>query len=203
MLPSTEETDIIFDVCKENSLKQAERLKRGSGVRRRVAWNSKTPINWKCFLRNNTKKTELFHYLALKISETTSANPIIVTKGEEALANQEMSLNDVAPCDHEEGDTRIFVHAKSAVSYGSKSLMIKANDTDIVVLAVSVFSTLQEMGLDHLWIAFGQGSKMCWISIHQLNEVIGSDMSSEMPFFHAFTGCDVVSAFRGKGKKYA
>ena len=66
-----------------------------------------------------------------------------------------MSFNDVAPCDHEEGDTRIFVHAKSAVSYGSKSLMIKASDTDIVVPAVSVFSTLQEMGLDLLWITFG------------------------------------------------
>ena len=33
--------------------------------------------------------------------------------------------------------------------------MIKANGTDIVVLAVSVMMHLKEMGLDQLWIAFG------------------------------------------------
>ena len=30
-----------------------------------------------------------------------------------------------------------------------------------------------------------------------------AEKSKGMLFFHAFTGCDVVSAFRGKGKKSA
>eukprot|EP00795_Rhopilema_esculentum_P009830 gene9829-18403_t len=113
--------------------------------------------------------------------------------GEAALANQAMSLSDIAPCDHEEADTHIW----------SKSLMIKANDTDVVVLAISVMTLLKGMGLDHLWVAFGQGVKTCWIQIHQLVEVNGGARASGMPFFHASTCCDVVSAFRGKGKRSA
>eukprot|EP00795_Rhopilema_esculentum_P005341 gene5341-513_t len=190
-------TDLVFDVYREPSLKQETRNRRGSGVRRRVAANSKTPMSWKAFLCDNTNKIELFHFLAQKISETSTANAVVVTMGEAALANQAMSLSDIAPCDHEEADTRIFVHAKSAVLQGSKSLMIKANDADVVVLVISVTTLLKEMGLDHLRVALGQGVKTCWIPIHQLVEVIGGARAGGMPFFHAFTGCDVVSASLG------
>ena len=43
------------------------------------------------------------------------------------------------PCNHEEADTRIFVHIKHAVVEGITSVMIKADDTDVLVIAVSVF----------------------------------------------------------------
>lgn len=97
----------------------------------------------------------------------------------------------------------MFVHARSAVLQGSKSLMIKANDTDVVVLAISAMASLKELGLEKLWVTFGQGVKMFWIPVHELVESIGPSRSSGMTFFHAFTGCDVVSAFRGKGRKSA
>lgn len=41
------------------------------------------------------------------------------------------------------------------------------------------------------------------IPVHDVNQLIGQEKSKGIPFFHAFTGCDVVSAFRGKGKKAA
>ena len=44
-----------------------------------------------------------------------------------------MALDDVSPCSHEEADTRMFVHAKDAVSNGSESVIIKVNDTDVVI----------------------------------------------------------------------
>lgn len=144
-------TDIVFDVYKQPSLKSETRSQRGSGFRRRVSGSSKRPMNWKRFLRDNDNKTELFHFLAEKIASTRTTNIVIVTRGKDALVNQQMVLDDISPCSHEEADTRIFVHAKSAVLQGSKSLMIKANDTDIVVLAVSVMMPLKEMGLDQLW----------------------------------------------------
>lgn len=81
--------------------------------------------------------------------------------------------------------------------------MIKANDTDIVVIAMSVMLSLMEIGLECLWIAHGLGKNTRWIPVHQLVENVGTSRSNGMPFFHAFTGCDVVSAFRGKGKKTA
>jgi len=39
--------------------------------------------------------------------------------------------------------------------------------------------------------------------VHELCLAIGLAKTRQILFFHAFTGCDVVSAFRGEGKKSA
>ena len=117
--------------------------------------------------------------------------------------DSQKSLEAVSPCLHEEADTRICVHARDAAIEGSKALAIKANDTDIVVIAVSVLPQLQEIGVETLWTAFGHGVGMKWIPIHELLTAIGPERANGIMYFHAFTGCDVVSACRGKGKKSA
>ena len=57
--------------------------------------------------------------------------------------------------DTEEADTRIFVHARDATQDGCKSLIIKANDTDVVIIAVSVLPSLQQLvpseHVDRFW----------------------------------------------------
>ena len=45
----------------------------------------------------------------------------------------------------------MFVHAADAASRGHKKIIVRTVDTDIVVLAVSVF----ELGVDELWLDFG------------------------------------------------
>ena len=109
----------------------------------------------------------------------------------------------MVPCSHEEADTHIFVHAWHAVMEGSETLMIKANDIDVIIIAIYILSSLQELGLQKLWIAFGQGAHLKWIPRHEIVPVIGPEKTSGILFFHAFTGCDVVSSFRGKGKTSA
>ena len=104
--------------------------------------------------------------------------------------------------DTEEADTRIFVHARDATQDGCKSL-IKANDTDVVIIAVSVLPSLQQLGVQSMWIDFGQGANAQWIPVHELLSAIGPEKANEILYFHAFTGCDVMSAFHRKGKKYA
>ena len=126
-----------------------------------------------------------------------------MTRGDGAISNRVRSLDAVAPCSHEEADTRVFVHARDATLQGSKSIIINVKDTDVVVIAVSTMPSLQELGLEHLWIAFGQGANARWIPVHEVVSSIGPEKVSGILFFHAFTGCDVVSGFRGKGKKSA
>ena len=46
------------------------------------------------------------------------------------------------PCNHEEFDTRVMLHAAYAVSHGYKRILILANDTDIIVLGISFFSDI-------------------------------------------------------------
>ncbi len=179
-------------------------MRRGQGIRRSVSGTSKTPTNWTSFLRDDDNKTELFQFLAVRICQTQTTSTIIVTNEGCVICNDnQKSLEAVSPCPHEEADTRIFVHARDAAIEGSKALVIKANDTDIVVIAVSVLPQLQEIGVETLWIAFGHGVGMKWIPIHELLNAIGPTRARGIMYFHAFTGCDVVSAFRGKGKKSA
>lgn len=196
-------TDIVFDVYIPSSLKAEARAKRGQGTRRRVTDLTKTPKKWHNFLRDNTNKTELFNFLADKIVGIQTTNTIVVTKGHNAQSNRTMCLNNVSPCTHEEADTRIFVHAKDSVLNGNNVLMIKANDTDVVIIAVSCFPSLKELGLSKLWIAFGQRQNLKWIPVHEIFSVLGLEKTRGLLFFHAFSGCDVVSAFKGKGKKFA
>ena len=44
---------------------------------------------------------------------------------------------------------------------------------------------------------------MKWIPIHEPLNAIGPARASGIIYLHAFTGCDVVCAFRGNGKKSA
>ena len=83
-----------------------------------------------------------------------------------------------------------------------KSVLIKACDTDILVVAVNILATLQDAGLELIWVEFGQGQSIRWLPIHDMVVNLGPEKSSGILFFHAFTGCDVVSAFRGEGKRH-
>ncbi|KAJ8417281.1 hypothetical protein AAFF_G00285080 [Aldrovandia affinis] len=195
-------TDIVFDVYRPSSLKAETRSKRGRGGETQVTGKGKIPSNWRNFLRENDNKAELFNFLADKIARVATPNVVIVTKEEDAVSNRTINLAGVAPCSHEEADTRIFVHARHATEAGSKVIMVKASDTDVVVIAVSVLQALQELGLQQLWVAFGQGQHLRWVPVHDLCCTL-AEKSKGMLFFHAFTGCDVISAFRGKGKKSA
>jgi hypothetical protein len=194
-------TDIVFDVYKTSSLKAETRSKRGIGARQRVTGKGKIPKNWQNFLRDNSNKTELFQFLADKIVEHCTSNIVYVTRGETVVCNQDTVLGNLAPCNHEEADTRIFVHVRHCVENGKKIILIKANDTDILVIAVSVFARLRNSGMEKLWIEFGQGQNVRWIPVHDVCSAIGQEKSEGILFFHAFSGCDSVSGFKGKGKR--
>ena len=112
-------------------------------------------------------------------------------------------MAELDKCSHEEADSRIFVHARYAAGQGRKSIIVKVNDTDVLVIGLSMFSTLQSMGLQQLWFIFGQGQSLRWIGIHNLYNYVDQEKAKGMLFFHAFTGCNVVPAFRNKGKKTA
>ena len=70
----------------------------------------------------------------------------------------------------------------------------------MVVLAVASFS---KIGPDELWIAFGARSSFRHIAIHEIVSTMSPSECLTLPVFHAYTGCDTVSAFAGRGKKTA
>ena len=52
------------------------------------------------------------------------------------MSNKVISLEGMAPCNHEDADSRLFLHARHAVAKGHTSLMTKAIDTDVHVAAI-------------------------------------------------------------------
>ena len=109
-------------------------------------------------------------------------------------------LGVLAPCNHEETDTRLMVHANDASPCGYRRIKIRSNNTDVVVLAVSIVNTL---AIDEMWITHGSGKNVHNIPVHAVAASLGPAKSAAMPLFHALTGCDTVSYFRGRGKKTA
>ena len=54
-----------------------------------------------------------------------------------------------------------------------------------------------------VWVAFGMGRSFKYISINKICAALGEQKSRSLPVFHAFSGCDTMSAFNGKGKRSA
>ena len=103
-------------------------------------------------------------------------------------------------CNHEEADSRLILHAVHALQNGMENIIIKATDTDVVVLAVYTSSKYRNM---KLWVEFGLGQNKRFINVRGIADSLGSAKCSGLLFMHAVSGCDVVSQPYGIGKKTA
>ena len=83
-----------------------------------------------------------------------------------------------------------------------KSIKVRTVDTDVVTILIGAYFNLAttQPQVD-VWVAFGMGKAFRFYSINAICSSLGEAKSRALPVFHAMTGCDTVSAFRGKGKK--
>ena len=203
---SVSRMDWIWDVYPETSLKQQAHLNRGDGVAKKVT--ADTPINakeWNSMLRNEDTKKDIYTFISMQLRDqnygpgvclyTTVADMVITS-----IALDAEDLRTIAPCNHQEADTRMILHLKHASTNGHEKAMIRTVDTDVIVLATSAF---HDLGLSELWVSFGTKKNHRYIAIHDLSMTLGPDTSSVLPLFHALSGCDTTSQFFGIGKKTA
>ena len=107
-------------------------------------------------------------------------------------------------CIHEEADTRIVVHIAHALEQGAKTIYVRTVDTDVVViLAGAFFDLIVTQRLASIWVAFGMGKRYRFYHINALCSRLGEPQSRALPVFHAYSGCDTTSTFKGKSKKSA
>ncbi len=189
---------MVFDVFREKRIEARE--KRGTGSPIKVTSKTPIPKNWKNFLRVDANKSELFKILAMSVVKLDVPEKIIVsTVMDGVLTNGfDRIIDDLSPCNHEEADTRLFLHAKHCSQDGNSKVLIKTVDTDVVIIAIAKFSSL---ALDELWIELGAGKNRRWIPIHRIVETLGEEKCSALLYWYAFTGCDTVSSFARKGKQ--
>ena len=123
----------------------------------------------------------------------------IVTAGEfceidKAESTMEHDI-DSLKSDHEEADTIIILHAKEASDQGYERLVVRCKDRDVLVLLTFFSNELCQ----EIWMQTGSFKSPKFVKEHQIH--ILNTMRQNLLKYHAITGCDTVSHFRGYGKK--
>ena len=188
----------MFDIYRDATMKQDTRDRRGTdgmrtSIRRDTSMQRKL---FKKILPLNENKNELFQLVSDSLISQCNQGTIVCTK--DVVTSVAMLTEHLQPWNQEEAGVRLFIHVNDAARNGLRRITIAANDTDIVVIALYIFSALK---LDELWIVTGVGKNQRWLPINQYAAKLGDKVSSALPYQYASTGCDTVSSFAGSGKK--
>lgn len=92
-----------------------------------------------------------------------------------------------------------MLHAKHASDSGYQSVVIKTPDSDVIILACY----FQCMITAQIIILTGTKLRSRYIDIQKVCGQYDDLVLKALPGLHAFTGCDTVSSFSGKGKRKA
>ena len=197
--------DVVFDEYRDISIKDAEREKRGaeSGNEFRNIQPEHRVLQWRRFLLNPLNKQQLIQFIVRewqteRCRRKLAGKKLYTTAGEECY---EISRSDVSVCEElgstqEEADTRLLLHAHHAARTGFDHVVISADDTDVFVLCLAFKNFIQSA----LYLKRGTQARTRYIDITHVVQHHGSALCRSLPGLHAFTGCDSVSAFSGKGK---
>ena len=79
---------------------------------------------------------------------------VITTHNTGVLCINHQDVSDLAPCTHEEADTRILLHLEDAVRHGNTRVSICMVNTDVVVLAVA---SAQRLNISNCGLSLVQG----------------------------------------------
>ena len=80
------------------------------------------PTNWKGFLCLDQNKTELFRFLSKTVILLGREDETLVCayNGTYISSNGDFDLLNVKPCNHEDADTRMFLHVKDMAKQGHR-----------------------------------------------------------------------------------
>ncbi|KAI4811883.1 hypothetical protein KUCAC02_014754 [Chaenocephalus aceratus] len=194
--------NVVFDVYWKTSIKNAERCNRGatSGTQ----WKNIAPGHnihqWRKFLSNPESKTSLVEFLVEQWKqpakrERLQDKSLYVTCGEACYLITKDHWHEIQDLRSikEEADTRMLLHARHASGDGYGSIIITAEDTDVLILCLCFSKTMacQKCGTQN---------RTRYIDIGKLASSVGEEVCQGLVGLHALTGCDTVSAFAGRGK---
>ena len=88
------------------------------------------------------------------------------------------------------------MHAKHASDHGYTYVVVVSEDTDVYVLCIVFEKDIK----GSFYQKRGTKTRTRYLDIKQVRTVLGDRLSQALLGCHAFTGCDSVSAFSGRGK---
>eukprot|EP00058_Branchiostoma_floridae_P017868 XP_002603357.1 hypothetical protein BRAFLDRAFT_80350 [Branchiostoma floridae] len=197
--------DVVFDVYRDQSIKAAERFKRGSStaLQYKTITGGHQVKQWRKFLSSANNKSCLIKFLIEEwkrpIYREKLRNKTLYATCEEGcyrFSKEEWVEIAELQCSQEEADTRLLLHALHAAETGSEAVVITAEDTDVMVISLAFAKRIP----CKLYQKCGTKSRTRFIAIDQLGDTLGEEVCKALVGLHAFTGCDTVSTFSGRGK---
>ena len=210
-LPKAACIHFVTDTYKQESIKSAERLRRGSSENNTYLLNgsaTKLPRNWKLFLSSEENKRSLINFLLTEWETDNYADKLenkeIFFVNEERcvlLTSEHGELNSVPVeglfSSQEEADTRIILHCLYASRQPNTSrIIVRSTDTDVFLLLLSFSDAIRKP----LFFDTGTGNNRRQINITKLASTLPICLRNSLLGLHALTGCDTTSCFAGKGK---
>ena len=121
-----------------------------------------------------------------------------VTCEEQCFRFSEVRCREVPElqCVQEEADGHLLLHASRAAEAGYEAVVISSNDTDVLVLNIAFCSAIKAP----LRQRSGTNTRTQLIDIGKVVSSRGPSVCTALLGVHAYTGCDSVSSFAGKGK---
>ena len=95
-------------------------------------------------------------------------------------------------CKSEEADQKLVRHMIQCV-------VIKTVDTDVLVILIACRHYAAHLE-SNVYTYFGTGNNIGFYDINAITLMLGEKTVHALPFVHAFSGCDSVSAFFNQGK---
>ena len=143
--------DVIFDVNKENSIKNVEREKRRAefGNEFRNIHSEHKVQQWRKFRLNPKNKKAFTEFVVKEWSRdkyrtNLTGKVLFVTCESDCyeITSQAANIVDEFNSTQEEADTRLILHAGHAARSGYKAVVVASEDTDVFLLCLECLSAL-------------------------------------------------------------
>ena len=131
-----------------------------------------------------------------KLLITTFKNTVLCSSSTEPINLPETSISN---CQSEEADQRLIRHVLHCLADHRqyKLIIIRTIDTDVLILLISYVSQFYNMCSDVEIFSVMVNSHE-YYDIMTAVGTLGKETCYALPFFYAFTGCDIVSSFYTK-----
>ena len=200
--------DVVFDTYQENSIKNSERSVRGEETGHQLQSITGTQIvrQWRTFLSRIKNKSNLITFIVNEwrkeqYREKLQEKILYATVDEKCYRITSQGSMEVSAlqCFQEEADGRLLLHAKHAANEGYHAVVICSEDTDVFIMSLAFHDKIGAS----LFQKCGTKTRRKVIDISKVAATVGMGVCRALIGMHAFTGCDTVSAFAGRGKAKA
>ncbi|KAL8617912.1 hypothetical protein ACOMHN_026489 [Nucella lapillus] len=198
--------DIVFDTYKPLSIKYNERANRATtGLQVQIVAPGQKIKQWHKFLALESNKISLIRFLVQEwrnekyLEKLGHLHKVLfVTCEEQCFRFSAVRCREVPElqCVQKEADGRLLLHASHAAEAGYEAVMISSNDTDVLVLNIAFCGAIKAL----LCQRSGTSTRTQLIDIGKVASSLGPSVCTALLGLHAYTGCDSVSSFAGKGK---